>query len=227
MWAIPLVNLRSRSPTPPSRRTVVPMTDDLTALALIGSLKPSPSPSSSEHLANQVLSALAQHGVTGSTLRLADHDIRPGVETDMGDGDQWPAIREQILAADILLIATPIWMGQTSSVTKRALERLDAELSETQEDGRPILFDKVAAVAVVGNEDGAHHVSAEVYQALNDVGYSFAPQAVTYWVGEAMGSVDYRDLPETPESVATTTATLARNTAHLARQLRAQPYPGE
>lgn len=200
---------------------------ELTALALIGSLKPSPAPSSSEHLANQVLSALAEHGVSGSTIRLADHDIRPGVETDMGDGDQWPTIREQVLAADILVIATPIWMGQTSSVTKRVLERLDAELAETQTDGRPMLFDKVAAVAVVGNEDGAHHVSAELFQALNDVGYSLAPQAVTYWVGEAMGSVDYRDLPETPESVATTTATLARNTAHLVRVLRGSPYPAD
>lgn len=200
---------------------------ELTALALIGSLKPSPTPSSSEHLANQVLSALAEHGVDGSTVRLADYDIRPGVETDMGDGDQWPALREQVLAADILVIATPIWMGQTSSVTKRVLERLDAELAETQDDGRPILFDKVAAVAVVGNEDGAHHVSAELFQALNDVGYSLAPQAVTYWVGEAMGSVDYRDLPETPESVATTTATLARNTAHLAHLLKGRPYPAQ
>lgn len=201
--------------------------DDLTALVLIGSLKPSPTPSSSEHLANQVLSALGRHGVTGSTVRLADHDIRPGVETDMGDGDQWSAIRARVLAADILVIATPIWMGQTSSVTKRVLERLDAELSETQADGRPILFDKVAAVAVVGNEDGAHHVSSELFQALNDVGYSIAPQAVTYWVGEAMGSVDYRDLPETPESVASTTETLARNTAHLARLLRGQRYPAQ
>ncbi len=219
---------RFRSPTGAlHRRLRVMATHDLTALALIGSLKPSPAPSSSEHLANQVLSALARHGVSGSTVRLADHDIRPGVETDMGDGDQWPAIREQVLAADILVIATPIWMGQTSSVTKRVLERLDAELSETQADGRPVLFDKVAAVAVVGNEDGAHHVSSELFQALNDVGYSIAPQAVTYWVGEAMGSIDYRDLPETPESVAGTTETLARNTAHLARLLRAGAYPAE
>ncbi len=203
------------------------MTDTapLTALVLVGSLKASADPSSSELLGRQVLDALAEHGVTGSVVRLADHDVKPGVEVDMGDGDAWPAIRDRVLAADILVVATPIWMGQPSSVTKRALERLDAELAETDDEGRLLTFGKVAAVAVVGNEDGAHHTSAEIFQALNDVGFTLAPGAVTYWVGEAMGSVDYKDLDETPEKVATTTATLAANTAHLARLLRGSGYP--
>ncbi len=202
-----------------------PTTPALTAVVLVGSLKSSAEPSSSELLGRQVLDALAEHGVTGTVVRLADHDVRPGVEVDMGPGDAWPTIRGQILAADILVMATPIWMGQPSSVTKRALERLDAELSETDDQGRMLTYGKVAAVAVVGNEDGAHHVSAEVFQALNDVGFALAPGAVTYWVGEAMGSVDYKDLDEVPEKVATTTATLASNTAHLARLLRAAAFP--
>jgi multimeric flavodoxin WrbA len=199
----------------------------LTALVLVGSLRPSPDPSSSELLGTQLLTELGRHGVTGSVVRLADHDIRPGVEVDMGDGDEWPAIRERVLAADILVIATPIWMGQPSSVTKRVLERLDAELSETDEQGRLLTFGHVAVVAVVGNEDGAHHTSAEVFQALNDVGFTLPAWAVTYWVGEAMGSVDYKDLDEVPEKVASTTATVARNAAHLARLLRGSPYPPE
>ena len=99
-------------------------TPDLTALVLVGSLKSSEEPSSSEVLGRQVLAELGRHGVTGTVVRLADHDIKPGVEIDMGSGDEWPAIRERILAADILVMATPIWMGQPSSVTKRALERL-------------------------------------------------------------------------------------------------------
>lgn len=198
---------------------------DLTAVVLVGTLTPSPDPSSSELLGTQVLDAMRGHGVTGTVVRLVDHDVRPGVQTDMGPGDAWPAIRQQILAADILVVATPIWLGQPSSVTKRALERLDAELSETDDEGRLLTYGKVAAVAVVGNEDGAHHVSAEVFQALNDVGFTLAAGAVTYWVGPAMGSTDYQDLPEVPEAVATTTATLAANTVHLARQLRATPYP--
>ena len=201
------------------------MSTALSAVVLVGSLKSSSEPSSSEVLGRQVLDGLAEHGVVGSVVRLADHDIRPGVEVDMGDGDQWPVIRQQVLAADILVVATPIWMGQPSSVTKRALERLDAELSETDEDGRMLTSGKVAAVAVVGNEDGAHHVSAELYQALDDVGFSLAANAVTYWVGRAMEGVDYKDLDEVPEAVAKATATLAANTAHLARLLRDSPYP--
>ncbi|GGB99583.1 flavodoxin family protein [Cellulomonas carbonis] len=200
-------------------------TPPLTAVVLVGSLKSSSEPSSSELLARQVLDAMAPHGVTGTVVRLADHDVRPGVEVDMGDGDAWPAIRRQVLDADILVVATPIWMGQPSSVTKRALERLDAELSETDDEGRMLTYGKVAAVAVVGNEDGAHHTSAEVFQALNDVGFTLAAGAVTYWVGEAMGSVDYKDLDEVPEKVAATTATLASNTAHLARLLKTSAYP--
>jgi multimeric flavodoxin WrbA len=200
-------------------------TTPLTCLALVGTLTPSPAPSSSELLARQVLHAFEQHGVTGDLVRLVDHDVRPGVRTDMGDGDAWPAIRARVLEADVLLLATPIWMGQPSSVIKRALERLDAELSETDDQGRLLTFGKVAAVAVVGNEDGAHHVSAELFQALDDVGFTIPAQALTYWVGRAMEGVDYQDLDETPDEVAAATATLAAHCAHVARLLRDHPYP--
>lgn len=201
------------------------MATELSAVVLVGSLSPSPAGSSSELLGRQVLDALAEHGVTGEVVRLVDHDIKPGVEADMGPGDAWPAIRERVLAADILVLATPIWMGQPSSVTKRALERLDAELSNTDEQGRLATYGKVAAVAVVGNEDGAHHTSAELFQALNDVGYTIPAAGVTYWVGEAMAGTDYQDLDETPEATAGTTATVAANAAHLARLLKDAGYP--
>lgn len=121
------------------------------AVALTCSLKPSPAPSSSELIAQQVLEKLAACGVEGDTIRLVDYDIRPGVEIDMGDGDQWPEVRARILDADVLLVSTPTWLGQMSSVAKRMLERLDAELSETDERGRPIMFGKIAVAAVVGN----------------------------------------------------------------------------
>lgn len=198
---------------------------DLTALVLVGTLTPSPARSSSELLGRQVLAELESHGVTGEVVRVVDHDVRPGVQVDMGDGDAWPALRTKLLAAQILVIATPIWLGQPSSVTKRVLERLDAELSETDDEGRLLTYGKVAGVAVVGNEDGAHHVSAEVYQALNDVGFTLPAAAVTYWVGEAMGSTDYQDLDTTPDTTAGTTATLATHLAHVARLLRDAPYP--
>lgn len=195
------------------------------ALVLCCTLKKSPSESSSGLLGRRVLAALGEHGVTGDLVRVVDHPVAFGVSTDEGDGDAWPQIRERVLDADILVIATPIWMGQPSAVCKLVLERLDAELGETDDDGRMLTSGKVAAVAVVGNEDGAHHVSAEVYQALSDVGFTIPANAVTYWVGEAMQSTDYKELDPEPEKTAATTRTLAANAAHLAALLRDAPYP--
>ncbi|MEU6995526.1 NAD(P)H-dependent oxidoreductase [Streptomyces sp. NPDC046465] len=194
------------------------------ALALVCTLSPSPAASNSEKLAGQVLAELEKREVTVESVRVADHDVKPGVEADMGGGDAWPALREKVLAADILLIATPIWLGHPASVCQRVLERLNADSSETDDQGRPLYYGKVAAVAVVGNEDGAHKVSADVFQGLNDVGFSLAPGAVTYWVGEAMQGTDYQDLDETPDAVASTTRTLAANTAHLAGLLSGAPF---
>ncbi|MER7759692.1 NAD(P)H-dependent oxidoreductase [Streptomyces sp. NPDC097619] len=200
-------------------------TTPLRAVALVCTLAPSPAASSSELLARQTLDALAEHGVTGKTIRIADHDVKAGVKTDMGDGDAWPDIRETILGTDILILATPIWLGHPSSVAQRVLERLDAEIGESDDQDRMLTYGKVAAVCVVGNEDGAHKVSADLFQGLNDVGFSLAPNAVTYWVGEAMQGTDYQDLDKTPEKTATTTRTLAANTAHLARRLKRNNYP--
>jgi multimeric flavodoxin WrbA len=196
-----------------------------TALALVCTLKKSPAPSSAEILAREVLDEFATHGVHGALIRVADHDVHFGVSTDEGDGDAWPTIRRQLLDADILVLATPIWMGQPASVAKMVLERLDAELSETDDSGRPTLYGKVAMVAVVGNEDGAHHVVAESLQALNDVGFSVAAAAGTYWVGEAMGSTDYKDLDSKPDKTRDTTRTAVTNAVHLASLLRDAAYP--
>jgi multimeric flavodoxin WrbA len=196
----------------------------LTALALACTLKPSPAQSSSMTIAQEVLDALAEHDVTGELVRVVDHDVRFGVSTDEGDGDGWPEIRQKMLAADILVVATPIWMGQPSSVCKMALERLDAELGETDDEGRMLTYGKVALVAVVGNEDGAHHVCAEVFQALNDTGFTIPAAGATYWVGEAMQSEDYDDQDKTPEKTAETTKTAAANAAHLAGRLKEANY---
>lgn len=118
--------------------------------------------------------------------------------------------------------------AETSS-TDRMLDLLAGEfgcLGVESETIRLADYDrKPAAVAVVGNEDGAHHVSAELFQALNDVGFSLAPNAVAYWVGEAMGSKDFKDLSEPPKTVTETVTMVARNTAHLARLLAKNSYP--
>jgi multimeric flavodoxin WrbA len=197
----------------------------LRALALVCTLTPSPGGSSSQLMAEQILTALGRHDVAGDHLRLVDLDIRPGVEIDMGGGDDWPSVRERILAADILVVSSPTWLGHPSSVAQRALERLDAELSEADDRGRPLTYGKVAVVAVVGNEDGAHKVSADLFQALNDVGFTIPAGGVTYWNGEAMTTVDYQDLDSVPEQVASTMSTMAANAAHLARLLRSDRYP--
>jgi multimeric flavodoxin WrbA len=197
----------------------------LRALALVCSLKPSPAPSSSELIAEHVFATLRDEGVACAAVRCVDYAIAPGVESDMGDGDQWPQIRSQVLESDILLISTPVWLGHPSSVAQRVLERLDAELSNSDEQGRPALAGNVAIVSVVGNEDGAHKTVADVFQALNDVGYSIPAQGCTYWNGAAMEAKDYNDLDEVPEAVASATAAAARNAAHLARTLKTESYP--
>ncbi|GLK74497.1 flavodoxin family protein [Ancylobacter dichloromethanicus] len=164
-------------------------------------------------------------GAAGELVRVADLDIKPGVNSDESEGDEWPALRRRILAADILLIGTPIWLGQPSSVAKRVLEWMDAFLSEGDERGRMPSFGKVAAVAVVGNEDGAHHCHAELFQALNDVGFRLAPGAGTYWVSEAIGSVDYQDLEQPAEKTRQQTASLAVSTVHIAGRSRFPAIP--
>ncbi|GAA1168180.1 flavodoxin family protein [Nesterenkonia sandarakina] len=201
------------------------MDTQLHAVALNCTLKPSPDQSSTDVITDQLLTELASHGVTAETIRIVDYDVKPGVEADMGTGDQWPQILERINAADILVFGTPTWVGHMSSVAQRVLERLDAALSATDDQGRPVMFGKVALVAVVGNEDGAHKIIADAFQGLNDIGFSIPAQGGTYWNHEAMNPKDYKDLDETPPAVAATNKTAAANAVHLARQLARDQYP--
>ena len=200
----------------------------LTAVALNCSLKRSGGgDSSTDRMIGLLVSELKKRGVGfAGTIRVADYDVKPGVSSDEGEGDDWPGIRGRILAADILIFGTPIWLGQQSSVAKRVTERMDAFLSETDEQGRMPSFGKVALVAVVGNEDGAHAVSAELFQALSDTGWTVPASAVCYWVGEAMAKIDFNDLPNIPERIEQSAAMAASNAAHLAGLLVSKPYPG-
>ncbi|GHC77706.1 flavodoxin family protein [Limoniibacter endophyticus] len=201
----------------------------LKALAINCSLKAS---SSSERSSTDVMLGLLREDLRyrdceSTVLRAADYNIKPGVTSDEGEGDDWPHIRRQILDSDILIIGTPVWLGQPSSICKRVLERMDAFLAETDDEGRMVSYSRVAAVAIVGNEDGAHFCSAAIYQALNDVGFSLAANAVTYWVGEAMASRDFKHLDATPTKVVETSKLVARNVVHLAELLKANAYPGK
>lgn len=201
------------------------MTDELTALVLNCTLKPSPAESSTDQLAGLVVAQLSTHGVSGDSVRVVDHDLKPGVERDMGAGDEWPALLERVLAADVLVFATPTWLGQPSSVAQRVLERLDAELAQIDDAGRPSLFDRIAVPVVVGNEDGAHHIVGILAQALSDVGFTIPAQGGVYWNGEAMSGTDFKELSQVPDPVDSTVKTAASNAAHLARLLREAPFP--
>jgi len=198
----------------------------LTAIALNCTLK-AKGESSTDAMIAVLKDAFANCDVTlTETVRVATLDIKPGVTSDEGDGDEWPALREKILAHDILIFAGPIWMGQVGSIAKRVMERMDAFLSETDDAGRMPSYSKVAVAAIVGNEDGAHFSTAQIFQSLNDTGWTIPAVGAIYWVGEAYGDVDFKDLKHTPRIVTKTAKMLAGNAAHLAGILKDAPYPG-
>ncbi len=199
-----------------------------TAIAINCTLKQSSGePSSTDKMIELIAGEFYNHDIDlAETIRIADYNVKPGVTSDEGAGDDWPDIRTRILAADILIFGTPIWLGQPSSIAQRVLERMDAFLGETDEAGRMPSFSKVAVAAIVGNEDGAHRVTADLFQALNDVGWTIPAAASCYWVGEAMQSIDFKDLPEPPEKVVQSAQMLAANASHMSQLLLEHTYPG-
>jgi multimeric flavodoxin WrbA len=184
-------------------------------------LKPSPERSSTEALAQVVGEALEAEGVETELIRALDHELKPGVETDMGSGDEWPQIHAKLLASEIVVIATPTWLGQPSSVAKRVLERMDAMIAETDDDERPVAYNRVGGVVVTGNEDGAHNVISDVAGALIDIGYTVPGQAWTYWNKGPGPGESYLDADddEGKEWSHTTGRAAAQNLVAVARAL--------
>lgn len=200
---------------------------DLSAVAINCTLKRGTEPSSTDLMISVIADELAKHDVVlNETIRIANYNILPGVSSDEGEGDDWPEVRRRILGADILIFGTPIWLGHMSSLAQRVLERMDAFLGEADDNGRYPSFSKVAVAAIVGNEDGAHAVTAGLFQGLTDEGWTIPAASSCYWVGEAMQKTDLKDLEKMPEKVSQTAAMVAANAAHLARLLKAQPYAG-
>jgi multimeric flavodoxin WrbA len=193
------------------------------AVVLNCSLKSADERSNTQMLAAGVIDALGNRGVESETFRLADLDIRPGVESDMGDGDDWPQVHEALLAAEIVVFATPTWVGHPSSIAQRAIERMDAMISETDDEGRPVAYNKVAGVVVTGNEDGAHHVISEISGALGEIGYTVPGQAWTYWNRGPGPGPEFSDTDEGHEWSARTGRAMAQNLAGVAQALRASP----
>ena len=188
-------------------------------------LKPSPETSNSEALGRIVADALETEDVEVEFLRAVDHEIKPGVESDMGDGDDWPQIREKIVGTEILVIVTPTWLGRPSSVAQRVLERMDALIAETDDEERPVAFNRVAGVVVTGNEDGAHHVISEISGALGDIGFTVPGQSWTYWNRGPGPGKDYLDMKEGHPWSESTGKAAASNLLAAARALAANPIP--
>jgi multimeric flavodoxin WrbA len=193
------------------------------ALVLNCTLKPSPATSNTEALARVLTDAFSEADVETEMIRVVDYDVRPGVSSDEGDGDDWPAIHEKLLASEVLVIATPTWLGRPSSVAQRVLERMDAMLSEEDDDGRPVAYNRVAGVVVTGNEDGAHHVISEISGGLADIGYTIPGQAWTYWNRGPGPGDEYLDSDEGKDWSHSTGRAAAGNLVAVARALESNP----
>lgn len=189
------------------------------ALFLNCTLKRSPEPSNGDMLAGVLREWFEGEGVATETIRLVDLSIAPGVTSDEGDGDEWPRVREALLSSEILVVVTPTWVGRPSSVAQRMIERMDAMLSETDQDDRPVAYDRVAGVVVTGNEDGAHHVIGEISGALGDIGYTIPGQAWTYWNKGPGPGDEYPDTDEGHDWSASTGRAAAQNLLTVARAL--------
>lgn len=160
-------------------------------------LKKSPQVSHTSKLAELSKGIMKRENVEVEEIRLIDHDVPPGTYPDMtGHGwekDEWPELFERIIAADILVIASPIWLGEISSVAKKLIERLDAMSADTNDKGQYIYYGKVGACIITGNEDGIKHSSRGILFSLQHLGFTIPPQADSGWIGEVGPGPSYGD----------------------------------
>ncbi|MRX71168.1 flavodoxin family protein [Bacillus lacus] len=198
------------------------------ALALNCSLKKSNETSNTDALLSEVQSIFTDQGIELEKVRAADYQISFGMEEDMGDGDQWPELFEKVKEADILIIATPVWLGEKSSVSKLILERLDSCSSNTNEKGQSIYYNKVAGAVVTGNEDGAKHAAQSIIYSLSHLGFTIPPNADCYWVGEAGPGPSYIEANGNENEFTQSHVNyLGYNLSHFARMLKERPIPAE
>jgi multimeric flavodoxin WrbA len=199
----------------------------LRALFINCTLKRSPEQSHTQGLADLSMEIMRRQGVTVEVVRAVDHEIPPGVWPDMTEHgwerDEWPAIFERVMASDILVLCTPIWLGEKSSVCTKVVERLYGNSSLLNDAGQYAYYGRVGGCLVTGNEDGVKHCAMNILYSLQHLGYVIPPQADAGWVGEAGPGPSYLD----PGSGGPTNDFTNRNTTfmtwnllHLARILR-------
>jgi multimeric flavodoxin WrbA len=200
---------------------------DLSALFINCSLKPSREPSNTEALMKVSQGVMAANGVSIDSIRAADLDIAPGVQPDMRehgfDRDDWPEVQTRVMAADILVIGTPIWLGDKSSICTRVVERLYGYSGKLNDKGQYAYYGRVGGCVVTGNEDGAKHCAMNLLYSLQHLGYAIPPQADAGWVGEAGPGPSYADKesggPQNDFTQRNTTFA-AWNLMHMARMLK-------
>src|SRR3954471_17134113 len=191
-------------------------------------LKPSPEPSNTQALMDIVIGHLESLDVECETVRVVDHRIPFGVDSDLGDGDEWPMILDKILAADILIMGMSIWFGVRCSVAQMVIERLDGTYNTTNAVGQYPMYNKVAGVVVTGNEDGAHASAETTLFNLTHLGFTVPPNADTYWLGDAGPAPSFIDAGGAEHPYTRKTASwMAHNVVHMARILRDNPIPPE
>jgi len=200
---------------------------DLKALFINCTLKPSPQLSHTRGLIDISKAIMEKNGVTVEVIRAVDHDIAYGVWPDMTEHgwerDEWPAILAKVMAADILVLTSPIWLGDKSSVCTKVIERLYAASGELNDAGQYAYYGRVGGCLITGNEDGAKHCAMNMLYSLQHLGYVIPPQADAAWVGEAGPGPSYRDEgsggPENDFTNRNTTF-MTWNLLHLARMIR-------
>jgi len=174
-----------------------PDVSDLRALFLSCTLKRSPERSHTEGLAARSIEIMRGAGVEVELVRVVDHEVPPGVYPGMTehgwDRDDWPAIQASVMASDILVLCTPIWLGDKSSVCTKVVERLYASSSDLNDKGQWAYYGRVGGCIVTGNEDGIKHVGMNVLYSLQHIGYVIPPQADAGWIGEAGPGPSYLD----------------------------------
>ncbi|GEK57573.1 flavodoxin family protein [Marinococcus halophilus] len=196
------------------------------AVFLNGSLKDSSHTSNTDALADEIMQIWEEEGVQVEKIRLADYNIPYGVADDLGEGDDWPAIQAKIEEAEMVLLGTPVWLGEKSSMITKAIERLNGSASHTNEKGQGVYYDKVAGVVATGNEDGAKHAIQSIVFGLSHLGFTLPPRPNCYWVGEAGPGPSFIEAEGIKsEFVQKHIPKLAYNMLHVGTILKENPIP--
>jgi multimeric flavodoxin WrbA len=198
------------------------------AVILLGTLKSSPEISHTDLLSECLAKHLITYGVGNEIIRLADYDIRPGVYTKV-DTDDWPVIYEKIMAADIVIFATPVWWGNQSSLIQRVIERLDEIHDEIMETGKSRLTNKVAGIIVSGDSDGAEHIIGNLANFFSALGFTLPPFSTltVLWSGLKKKSDKSQEeiLKYFDDNYGSTAKKAAENLAFMADLLKRNPFP--